>query len=125
MVDVPESSDTPWGQWLLNNSHCLATFKDNHLSAQFVRDWLHDHDHVEQALQVIAEVANDQQGIRLTIDVGMVDNLSSSVIAHLLRMAKSVNANRGKMQIVNCRPHVADTLNVVHLHELCEISLKN
>ena len=61
------------------------------------------------------ETVLNQDGIRVALDLGVVDFLSSSGIAILVGMKRRIDAQQGKLILFQVQPIVNDALRVTHL----------
>jgi len=61
------------------------------------------------------ETVLNHDGIRVAIDLGPVDFLSSSGVAILVGMKRRIDAQHGKLVIFQVQPIVLDSLRITHL----------
>lgn len=68
------------------------------------------------------EAVRQPSGIRVALDLGQVDYLSSSGVAILVGLKRRIETNQGKLVLFRVQPIALDSLRITHLLQLFAIA---
>ena len=102
-------------------SRLIVSFQDDVLVVEFADPRIVDDVAIAQISYQLNSLLEQRPGVRILVDFGGVQQMSSSALGFLVSFAKKLEAAGGQLKLCNIDPQVYQAFVITRLHRVFEV----
>jgi anti-sigma B factor antagonist len=88
---------------------------------EFIESKILDEANIEDIRRQLIALAESKERIKILLDFGNVDHLSSAALGMLINVNNAVKQNNGQLRLVNIKPQIMEVFEITKLNKLFKI----